>query len=475
MVRVPIAGQNLFVSLELPLSEDELEERTDIPIRSPYKDVPVNGSIPLYEGLIRIQWKHGVTESEGSIALNLQGTPSIRFDATIHDPFVTIDVEAALQADANTFTSSIPYLARNGISQYSIDETKVRGIIHGMGVVIQERKADGKPEPVGRIQFHLVNFTEYQGTTLTEVDGQTWNIWNGRVVFGMGEWEITLDQFQDIGNRLAEAESVNGNVITHIGVLNLKNNNLFDPVKAKNVIDALYWFLSFIKGSRCAIVVPTGFRHLGRRLWQHWINYSVVPVKSHAYWLSTNSTYECFQAADMFYGCWHDEGKRKWLQLAIGLYLASNYNHSGIELDLTNSQILLEMLTWVALQEENTLMSDESFEKLPAADKVRALLFWLAVPTAIPTAFNELRSAFPNADAPGAAVSVRNLMMHLTKSNRAQRSQIPTEAVHQALKLNLWYTDLVLLKLIGYSGPYNNRTGNPHPGIEDFTPWASSK
>ena len=466
--------------------DDQTPERTDIPMRSYYKSMPVNGEISLYAGPIRLEWMvgtsgtKGVSESEGTIKLNLQGKPDIRFDVTIPQPFAFVEAEGDLQIGSSLSASSVPYLMLKRTTSSSVGDTKVSGVISGEGIVIQELKANGKAESVGRVQFHLINFLKYRGDVLTEVEGQNQHEWLGRIIFSMGEWEITLDQFQDIESRLEQAKAVGGNVLTHIGLLKRKDaasklSPLFDPKDAAKVFEALYWFLSFMNGALCAFATPVGLRHLGRPLWQQWGLYSTTEVDTRQNWFSAGATQECFRAADSFYTLWMMAEKREWLNLAIGLYLASNHNNGGIELALANSQILLEMLTWVALQEENTLMSNESFEKLPASDKIRALLFWLGVPTSIPEALKELIAAFPKADypridAPEAVVKIRNLVIHPTKTNRVRRSEISNNAIYDAWQLNLWYADLTIFKLIGYSGRYNNRTGNPKSGEWDITP-----
>ncbi len=171
----------------------------------------------------------------------------------------------------------------------------------------------------------------------------------------------------------------------------------------------------------------------------------------------------------MFYNFWKGAGRREWLNLAIGLYLASNHNYSGIEICLTISQMLLETLTWVALQQENSLMSDASFEKLPASDKIQALLFWFGISTEMPKALTNFQSTFPELNAPDATVNIRNVITHPSKKQRSKRTAISNFAIDDACQLNLWYSDLTIFKLIGYSGRYNNRTGNP-AGILDTTP-----
>src|SRR5689334_14449404 len=54
-------------------------DKTDIPIQSPYRDVPVNGTVPLYNGPIRLKTSNGEAIGNGNIELVLNGNPEIKF------------------------------------------------------------------------------------------------------------------------------------------------------------------------------------------------------------------------------------------------------------------------------------------------------------------------------------------------------------------------------------------------------------
>lgn len=284
---------------------------------------------------------------------------------------------------------------------------------------------------------------------------------------------MTLDQFRDAKHRIEKARDVNGYVLTHIGLLCRSDGKLFSPDDADSAMEALYWFLSFAAGWRCPLALPTGLRHLGYPLWQQWAIYSGSQIRTRNNWFRISALRRCFVAADNFYTCWSDDTKRDWLKSAIGLYLACNHNHGGVELVLSESQIALEMLCWVALLEENSLMSEKGFEKLEAADRLRALLFWLGISPSIPDASVQLRSTYPTFDAPHAVVDIRNSIIHPTKSNRGKRALLSDETIFEAWQLNMWYIELAILKLIGYEGAYNNRIRNRAGHIFDLVPWTS--
>jgi hypothetical protein len=236
----------------------------------------------------------------------------------------------------------------------------------------------------------------------------------------------------------------------------------------------IYWSLSFIAGRHIAQVLPTGLRHLGVPLWQRWNIYKASPVMEMQNWFTTHATAACFSLITGFDALWSNSDKRKWMRSAVGLYLACNVSRGAIEFSLAESQILLELLSWIALLEENSLMSEQGFEGLSAADRLRTLLFWLGVSPSIPTSRIELASVYAGEDAPQAVVNIRNAIIHPTKANRLRRDKISNSVIYEAWQLNLWYAELALLKLLGYSGPYCNRVGNPINRVFDLVPWSVS-
>jgi hypothetical protein len=68
-------------------------------------------------------------------------------------------------------------------------------------------------------------------------------------------------------------------------------------------------------------------------------------------------------------------------------------------------------------------------------------------------------------DGPKALAAVRNLLVHPSK-----QKQLP---YYDAWRLAKWYTELVLLKLVGFTGEYSDRTrAQRWVGAVDPVPWA---
>lgn len=447
-----------------------------IPITVTSPQVPEGDRWVLYEGDLRLSVGKQVAAGRGVVAFSLSGSPQVTFNVDLQPgisiefgedfdnclvdiPQGAVSLPAVVFSSNQTLGSNGPVLAHAG------------GVFEG-SACSSILKIDGTPEPLGRVQFYLLNFPPYRGTPLFTGMGSFWQRWLGRATFCFGKWEVILDQFPQADGRFGEAVTRRGHVVNHVGVLRRGDGKLFSSDEAIAALEFLYWLFTFCAGYRCPTLLPQGLRHLGYPLWQQWGVQKADHARRVGSWFNEFCPNICFQVANGLYALWSDADKRKWLSLAIGIYVAANYNSGAIELALSNSQIILELLTWVALTEENSMMSEAGFAGLSAADKVRALLFWLGVPASIPERLDELRAAQPNVDAPQATTGIRNRIIHPTRSNRAERAALSNRAVYQAWQWNLWVAELTLLMLCGYIGAYRSRASDEPAGRAwDLVPW----
>jgi hypothetical protein len=452
------------------MTADEQVRHPGVPTQSSFQDVGPNGSKSLYTGPIQLKTVSSDSASDGSITVILLGEPRVEFTVA-RTANMPLDVdEGDLLIPAPVVCTPSPFIVTG--SSFSSDSIgHVTGILDREGLILQEVDARGKQRHVSRIEFHLINFRHYVGSPLQVENNQKVTRYAGRASFPFGQWLVTIDQFPDTRDRLQAAKASGGYVFTHVGTLARADKKLFGPDAVGGTLEGLHWFLSLVNGSHCGPILPMGFRDGDAPVWQVWAMPTVSTAKSRPNWFSASPPLHCFGAADCFHKCWVDPGKRDWLKSVVGTYLASNEFHGGIELTLATSQILLEMLAWVALLEENSLMSEAGFSPLSVADKVRALLFWLGVGATVPVDLADLQGWADGKDGPDAISRIRNLVIHPTKSNRAQRNLVPNEAIYEAWQFVMWYAELTILKLIGFSGPYNNRIGNPSNRLWDVLPW----
>lgn len=99
-----------------------------------------------------------------------------------------------------------------------------------------------------------------------------------------------------------------------------------------------------------------------------------------------------------------------------------------------------------------------------ASDKIRELLKEMRIGTGMPLGTNDLTSCLrkidenlKNIDGPQALTTIRNLVVHPKKAKRERLGELSKMALYQALDLGLYYLELILLRLLGYTGAYYNR------------------
>ncbi|NEV02434.1 hypothetical protein [Bradyrhizobium uaiense] len=146
-------------------------------------------------------------------------------------------------------------------------------------------------------------------------------------------------------------------------------------------------------------------------------------------------------------------------------YLRSNRggDGSGIDSGIILSQAALELLASAYLEAQKI--------KMPArgrtADQLREVLRRLGIPVAIPDALAGLQEGQRQncwQDGPEAITRI----MH-------PRRKLPIKlgaVVPNAWSLARWYTELLILRLSGYSGQYSNRLEARWVGEVEDVPWA---
>ena len=266
-----------------------------------------------------------------------------------------------------------------------------------------------------------------------------------------------------------------GCAFTHLGDLRRLDGKLFTTNEATDIVEFLYWLLSFANGRRCGCVLAAGLRHLDQPLWEQWTAYQTDVGDLGSTWFPAHLPAEGFTIAARAYELWRNKSKRDWFRYAVSLYTSSNNNTAGSEVELAKAQIALELLCWVVLREEQAILSEEGLEKLAAADRIRLLLSWSGIPLPIPSTLKKLTAAFveaSGADGPLAVTEIRNSIVHPTKKNLTKLEAYNHHARFEAWQLTQWYVEMVMLRLFNYQGRYDNRLDfNSWVGTYEKVPW----
>ena len=286
-------------------------------------------------------------------------------------------------------------------------------------------------------------------------------------------WNVELKSLLATPETLKALSETGGYGLTHIGGLQKEDGSSFEGETAEKMLAALRFFLSFSKGMWCNPCLALGFDDKENRAWESW-------GSPKGQWDSPMSWFDphhCEQLINLFPGFmdrWEDEDWQEALKEAIYLYLNSNCSGRGIDAGIILTQAAIERLSYEYAVKTKRLVTVKGFKDLRASDRFRLLLSSLEIPIDISSQtpeLQELAKKFNWLDASHALTEVRNSLVH---PEHKRRSQVDS-AFYEAWNLGLWYLELSILRICGYSGSYSNRlVSNKWVGTVEDVPWASS-
>jgi hypothetical protein len=139
---------------------------------------------------------------------------------------------------------------------------------------------------------------------------------------------------------------------------------------------------------------------------------------------------------------------------ALSFYLEASTS-AAPETSIVVGAAGLDLVSWLALVERGPGLSADAFDRLWQSDRIRLLLDAAATPREIPAELPNLGTHAANQnwiDGPHAIAELRNAIVHPKKWMQA--GSAPEGVRVEAKRLLLWYFDLALLRLVGYSGAY---------------------
>jgi hypothetical protein len=273
--------------------------------------------------------------------------------------------------------------------------------------------------------------------------------------------------------------------LTHVGRLKRIDGRQFDKDQALDKLDALYYFLSFVRGLWCGPILPIGLAD-DKVSWQVWDTPRLTPWKYVSSWFYTFEPQEINEAFNGYMEKWVDPFWNEPTRLAIHWYIEANIGSGGVEGSIVLIQAALEMLSWIYLIEApgaSKPCTINEFENWPASKKIENLLKSMGIPVTIPNQLTELQKAlvelqkidFNAKSFPFGSyifTYIRNRITHATGVDRAKLGSISFEARVEAKDLGLWYVEMVLLRLFGFNGEYYMRFRHGSPANRVMrVPW----
>ena len=275
-------------------------------------------------------------------------------------------------------------------------------------------------------------------------------------------WFVEVREIPDLMEKEKVLNRENGYAITHTGFAKRCDGSTFSVEDADRILENLHTFLSFSRGAACGLVHVKVDVADGRNTTLRWgTNYTAPWMCGGSTWLPflTQRGHSLRQLFPRF-----SELSSKWKEDAISIidwYLSGNTSGS-VSSGIVSTQAALELLSHKMLQHQKRMdkRTTEGIEGM-----LRKMLEEKGIDISIPKSCEHLTKwskseetrkscgAKGMLDGPAAIVKIRNDLVHADRQFRHTSLEVQIEA----LCLVLWYTEVILLKECGYSGPYKNR------------------
>jgi hypothetical protein len=318
-----------------------------------------------------------------------------------------------------------------------------------------------------RVMFHLPNFLDYLGEGSRRGSSVSFH----RLELRAAGWLVVLDARESIRDLLAGLRAEGGYAFTHVGLLSREDEGRFSATDAIQILDALHWFLSFVRGIWVAPLIAEGYSEEGVITWRRWGAGRVSPWAGPPSWCDHLGWRAAQEAFVGFLAEWAEPFTNSLMRTAVGQYVAAN-RPDPVEVAIVVAQSGLELLGWTAFVESGAV-TKEAWKKMRASEKIANLLESIKADLAIPDGVATLRGLDPNwRSGPEAVAGVRNRLVH--PSRKADSSSWPGEVLADAWLLSSRYLELALLHRVGVESPIRSRL-NPNVMTGSVTPppWAS--
>jgi len=327
------------------------------------------------------------------------------------------------------------------------------------------------------IRFHLVNFSDFMSKDAVVINTRGGDSARREtIILEHNGYEVVIIETPDTKQTMESLKQRGGRAITHTGRIRKLDDSLLIPDETIELLFILGQFLSFAMGSWTSPILPVAYDASRLRVWQSWGLRKINSWKRHQSWLDDHHAETLTSVFKGFAGLWNDATWSETLKASVYWYVFSNMRVANVDGSIILAQAALERIAWVYLTEHVRKYSKTKAKKLSTAQRVTEVLNDCKIPVALPSNYTRLAAfaaAFACADGPQTIASIRNNLVHPV--NKAKGSGVIMDGLfyHEALSLYMWYIELVLLNLMGFSGSYSNRITSKIVGRVEKVPWAS--
>ena len=302
-----------------------------------------------------------------------------------------------------------------------------------------------KGSSLKQVTFGIFNFPQMLGNqSVLSTDGTT-AIPSAKIE--VSGWRVELTGVLDIQDVVETLKKDSGYGLTYNGTIARSDNDTFNGGDVEPVLTALRAFLSFARGAACGIALVVGEDQDGQQAWVRWGTHHTDSWERQRSWLrkvnAADIISELFPEFWLLLKC--DEANERVVLRAIDWYTQSNTSAPYIGIILTMA--CLELLSTMVLQREKE-------DKEQRGNFIKRALEKLQIPSSLPKECVELSKAKTTWNhGPHALIDIRNDLVH----SKPKLDNSSHYAIYESWNLGQWYTEMMMLSLLGYQEGYVNR------------------
>ena len=240
-----------------------------------------------------------------------------------------------------------------------------------------------------------------------------------------------------------------GSALTHTGTIVRTDGQAFSLDELQDFLSILHLFLSLARGSYCGLTYLSAHDVDRNRVWEQWGTYKVEPWQRELpSWMDPLARHELSSVFEGFWSLFEDPARGEAIPKILQWYLRSNESsETGVGV----------VLAYAALERLSFLLKGaRPRDGMTEGDWMAKALQDYGIDVSLPVECVELTILGKSqswSHGPHALKDIRNDLVH-PENRHGPFSEI---ALREAQSLGLFYIELLLLRLCGYTGQFVNR------------------